>query len=130
MARGIISLFILIIKENRVQNMMIYLRYSTSTLFPSFQILLLAARKSHCLALSPSASIRLNEACVTRTTRKNRSPTPKIEKKASHFGNTTVLFTNSSFFVLYPLPLYIMIWTSRACNLEPANWRANKLTVN
>ena len=108
MAGGIISLFILIIEENIVQDMMIYLRYSTSTPFTSFKLLLLAARKSHCLALSPSANIRLNEAHVTRTTRKDRSPTPKMKKKASHFGNITILFTKNSSFVLHPMPLYIM----------------------
>ena len=102
MAGGIISLFILIIEENRVQDMIIYLRYLKSTLLTSFQLLLLAARKSHYLALSPSASIRLNEAYVTQTTRKDRSPTPKTEKKASHFSSTMVLFTNSSF--LCPSP--------------------------
>ena len=130
MAGVIISLFIMIIEENKVQDMMIYLRYSTSTLFTSFQLLLLAARKSLCLALSPSASIQLNEACITRTMQKDRSPTPKMKKKASHFGSTTVLFTKNSSFVLHPMPLYIMIWTSHACNLEPANCHADKLTVN
>ena len=130
MAGGIILLFILIIEENKVQDMMIYLRYSTSTPFTSFQLLLLAARKSHCLALSPSTSIWLNEACVTRTTRKDRSPTPKMKKKASHFGSTTVLFTKNSSIVLHPMPLYIMIWTSHACNLEPANCYADELIVN
>ena len=130
MAGGIISLFILIIEENRVQDMMIYLRYSTSTLFTSFQLLLLAARKSFCLTLSPLASLQLNEACVTRTTRKDRSPTSKMKKKASHFGSITVLFTKNSSFVLHPMPLYIMIWTSHACNLEPANCHADELIIN